>query len=136
MVYPIVLYDYRPNRKPENAKEFLQGFTGWLHTGGYQGYHTLPEQKRIVGCMAHARRKFDKALNVLPKEERANSMAATGLAYCDKLFYLENQFAGLTAKDRYGKRQEQAKPVPDAFLVWAKAQREKAAPKSALEKAL
>ena len=134
--YPIVLYDYKPNRKPENAKEFLQDFTGWLHADGYPGYHTLPEQKRIVGCMAHARRKFNEALNVLPMEERANSTATTGLAYCDKLFYLEDRFAGLSAKERYGKRQEQAKPVLDAFLAWANTQRAKVAPKSALGKAL
>lgn len=134
--YPIVLYDYRPNRKPENAKEFLQGFAGWVHTDGYQGYHTLPEQKRIVGCFAHARRKFDEALNVLPKEDREGSAAAIGIAYCDRLFYLEKQFSGLTVKERYLKRQEQSKPVLDELLAWASVQKQKAAPKSALGKAL
>ena len=33
---PIVLYDYQPNRKAENAKDFLKGFKGWLHTDGYK----------------------------------------------------------------------------------------------------
>ena len=63
--HPIVLYEYKPNRKPENAENFLKGFTGWLHADGYQGYHRLPEQIRVVGCFAHARRKFDEALQVL-----------------------------------------------------------------------
>ena len=27
---PIVLYDYQPNRKTENAEQFLEGFSGWL----------------------------------------------------------------------------------------------------------
>ena len=51
---PIVLYDYQPNRKAENAEQFLEGFSGWLHADGYQGYHRLPEQIRVVGCCAHA----------------------------------------------------------------------------------
>ena len=63
--HPIVLYEYKPNRKPENVENFLKGFTGWLHADGYQGYHRLPEQIRVVGCFAHARRKFDEALQVL-----------------------------------------------------------------------
>ena len=45
---PIVLYDYQPNRKAENAEQFLEGFSGWLHADGYQGYHRLPEQIRVV----------------------------------------------------------------------------------------
>ena len=57
---PIVLYDYQPNRKAENAEAFLNGFTGWLHADGYQGYHRLPTQIRVVGCLAHARRNSTK----------------------------------------------------------------------------
>ncbi len=49
---PIVLYEYQPNRKAENAEKFLEGFSGWLHADGYQGYHKLPEQIRVVGCLA------------------------------------------------------------------------------------
>ena len=64
---PIVLYDYQPNRKAENAEQFLEGFSGWLHADGYQGYHRLPEQIRVVGCWAHARRKFDEALTAVGK---------------------------------------------------------------------
>ncbi|OUP59409.1 hypothetical protein B5F15_04980 [Butyricicoccus pullicaecorum] len=41
---PIVLYDYQPNRKAENAEKFLEGFSGWLHADGCQGYHKLPEK--------------------------------------------------------------------------------------------
>lgn len=31
---PIVLYDYRPNRKAENAEKYLENFKGYLHTDG------------------------------------------------------------------------------------------------------
>ena len=66
--HPIVLYEYRQNRKAENAEAFLKCFTGWLHADGYSGYHRLPENIRVVGYWAHLRRKFDEAVNALPKE--------------------------------------------------------------------
>ena len=47
---PIVLYKCQPNRKAEHAEKFLEGFSGYLHADGYQGYHRLPENIRVVGC--------------------------------------------------------------------------------------
>ena len=64
---PIVLYEYQPDRKQEHPKEFLTGFRGYLHTDGHSGYHNLPESITVVGCWAHARRKFDEAMKSLPK---------------------------------------------------------------------
>ena len=73
--HPIVLYDYRPDRKAKNAEEFLEGFSGYLHADGYQGYHKLRPDIRVVGCWAHARRKFDEAVKSLPKKEQAGCTA-------------------------------------------------------------
>lgn len=134
--HPIVLYDYRPNRKSENAEAFLRGFSGWLHADGYQGYHKLPEQIRVVGCWAHARRKFDEALNALPKETRVGSEAAKGVALCSSLFKIEETLSELSAEERLKQRREQAKPVLDAMLSWAEGLIPKTAAKSALGKAL
>lgn len=133
---PIVLYEYQSSRKAAHAEEFLKGFSGWLHADGYQGYHKLPENIRVVGCWAHARRKFDETLQTLPKEDRKGSLAATGECYCTRLFQLEESFAELTPEERYAKRLEQEKPVLDALLVWANETISKTAPKSALGKAL
>lgn len=83
---PIVLYEYQPNRKAEHAMKFLEGFSGYLHADGYQGYHKLPGNIRVVGCWAHARRKFDEALNALPTDKRKGTTALTGLEYCNQLF--------------------------------------------------
>lgn len=132
--HPIVLYEYSPNRKPKNAEVFLEGFQGWLHADGYPGYHSLPEQIRVVGCWAHARRKFDEAVSSLPKQEQADSAALEGQRYCSALFALEKEFACLTAEERYKQRQERAKPILDALLAWSETK--KAPPKSALGKAL
>ena len=133
---PIVLYEYQPSRKAAHAEEFLQGFSGWLHADGYQGYHKLPENIRVVGCWAHARRKFDEALQTIPKEDRKGSLAATGECYCTRLFQLEESLAELTPEERYTQRLELEKPVLDALLAWANETLPKTAPKSALGKAL
>ena len=133
---PIVLYEYQPNRKAENAENFLKGFSGWLHADGYQGYHKLPDNIRVVGCWAHARRKFDEALYSLPEDKRKGSSAATGLCYCTNLFRLEEAFEDLTPEERTNKRLELAKPVLDALSAWANSLIAKTPPKSALGKAL
>ena len=56
----IVLYEYQPGRHARHPAAFLEGFRGYLHTDGYSGYHKLPEEITVVGCWAHARRKFDE----------------------------------------------------------------------------
>ena len=132
----IVLYEYQSTRKAEHAEHFLQGFSGWLHADGYQGYHKLPGNIRVVGCWAHARRKFDEALQTLPKEMQKDSPAAIGECYCSRLFKLEQAFAELTPEERYEKRLEQEKPVLDALLSWANETQAKTAPKSALGRAI
>ena len=131
---PIVLYDYQPGRGACYPKAFLNGFRGYLHTDGYDVYHSLPDEVTVVGCWAHARRKFDEAVKSLPKGKAKNSSAAQGLAYCNLLFKMEEGLADLPPKERYDQRLEQAKPVLDALLAWANTRT--AAPKSSLGKAL
>ena len=131
---PIVLYEYQPGRGAKHPKEFLAGYKGYLHTDGYQGYHSLPEDITVVGCWAHARRKFDEAVKSLPKGKAKGSSASQGLTYCNLLFGIEQEIADKTAEERYKERLEQAKPVLDAMFAWANSRT--AAPKSALGKAL
>ena len=132
---PIVLYEYQPGRGAKHPKEFLSGYKGYLHTDGYVGYHDLGEDITVVGCWAHARRKFDEAVKSLPKGKVKGSSASQGLAYCNLLFAIEQGLAekNATEKERYDERLEQAKPVLDAMFAWANSRT--AAPKSALGKA-
>ncbi len=103
---------------------------------GYDKDGKLPENIRVVGCWAHARRKFDEALQTLPKEKRKDSLAAAGECYCSRLFQMEKSFVELTPEERYEKRLELEKPVLDALLAWANEASGKTAPKSALGRAL
>ena len=131
---PIVLYEYQPSRGAKHPKEFLNSYKGYLHTDGYAGYHDLGEEITVVGCWAHARRKFDEAVKSLPKGKSKGSSASQGLTYCNLLFGIEQEIADKTAEERYEERLKQAKPVLDAMFVWANSRT--AAPKSALGKAL
>ena len=130
---PIVLYEYQPGRGAKHPKEFLAGYTGYLHTDGYAGYHDLGEDITVVGCWAHARRKFDEAVKSLPKGKAKGSSASQGLTYCNLLFEIDQGLSEETAQKRYEQRLEQAKPVLDAIFAWANTRT--AAPKSALGKA-
>ena len=131
---PIVLYEYQPGRGAKHPKEFLAGYSGYLHTDGYQGYHSLPEDITVVGCWAHLRRKFDEAVKSLPKGKAKGSSASQGLTYCNLLFGIEQEIADKSPEERHKERLKQAKPVLDAMLSWANSRT--AAPKSALGKAL
>ena len=131
---PVVLYDYQPNRKAENAENFLKEFKGFLHTDGYKAYRGI-DDVTIVGCWAHARRRFCEALEVLPEAQKKDSTAAIGLDFCGKLYAIEKKMKDESPKDRLKERQEQSKPLLDAFFAWAKSLGN-IAPKSKLGKAV
>ena len=126
--HPVALYDYQPSRAGVCASKFLEGFSGYLHTDGYDAYHCkLPPEITTVGCWAHMRRKFTDTLKSLPKEVRERSPAQVGLDYCDRLFHLEKGFSEqkLSFQERYQTRLEQSKPLAEKFFAWAAAEYEK-----------
>lgn len=83
---PIVLYDYQPTRAGEHPKRFLTRFQGYLQVDGYSGYHQIPDVT-LVGCWAHARRKFDEALKALPDSQKGKKVKASeGLHFCNQLY--------------------------------------------------
>lgn len=114
----LVLYEYQPDRKHIHPEEFLKEFNGFLHADGYDGYHKLPENITVVGCWAHMRRKFFDALKTLPKDKKSDSNAAKGVAYCDKLFEFEKQFALQTPEKRHEERERLSKPLMNEFFNW------------------
>lgn len=131
---PIVLYEYQPGRGAKHPKEFLNGFKEYLHTDGYAGYHSLPEEITVVGCWARARRKLDEAVRSLPKGKAKGSAASQRLVYCNLLFEIGQGLADKTPEQRQEERLKKAKPVLDAMLAWANVRT--ATPKPALGKAL
>ncbi|WP_281400982.1 IS66 family transposase [sulfur-oxidizing endosymbiont of Gigantopelta aegis] len=45
---PIVLYEYQPTRAGQHAKTFLTGFSGYLQTDGFPGYHIFENENSEV----------------------------------------------------------------------------------------
>lgn len=133
---PIFLYDYRTTRASKNPRKMLKGFKGYLNTDGYGGYNDIPGAK-VVGCFAHARRKFTDALKSLPKGSSSTATSAQeGLDYCNRLFDIERNLESKTSEERHKERLEQSKPVLDEFHLWLVAKKKQTLPKSALGQAI
>jgi transposase len=117
---PIVVYDYQRDRRAIRPETFLRGFSGYLHTDGYAGYHNLPQGITVVGCFGHARRKWDEALKTVPEDKRAASPEAKGKGYIDDLFRLEREYADMSPEVRKNARMEKSKPLMDEYKEWIK----------------
>ena len=61
----LVLFVYNKGRSRAAPEKVLENFTGTLQTDGYKVYQALNTKGDItlLGCMAHARRYFEKSLN-------------------------------------------------------------------------
>jgi len=119
---PLVVAEYKSDRKAKNPAEFLAGFKGYLHTDGWQAYHNLTDDIVVVGCWAHARRKWDEALKAIPASvDKSKTPELKGKRYCDKMFEIEKHIAELPPNKKYKKRQRLLKPIMDEFFVWADA---------------
>ena len=97
--HPIALYEYQPDRRQIRPKEFLRGFQGYLQTDGYSGYNDLDPGVTRVGCLAHLRRKFTDAEKVAEKGKKSPTVT-TAIAYCSKVFKIEEELADLTCEKR------------------------------------
>ena len=141
---PLVLYEYTQGRSGDFAKAFLKGFKGYLHVDGYAGYHKLKEPKEeydpkatLVGCWAHARRKYDEALKAIStKEGIAAETTKRGLEYCNTLFKIEAEMKELSSDARKLRREKEAKLILTAYFEWAEKTAKIVLPKSKLGDAI
>jgi transposase len=134
---PVVLYDYDPARGAGVPKRLLTGYTGYLQTDGYDGYNAVVAVNSLthVGCMAHARRKFDEAVKAQGKNKKRGK-AHRGLALIQKLYRVEKQARKLDPEDRHVRRQQQASPILDELRTWLDDALLQVPPTSATGKAL
>ncbi len=128
----IVLYDYQNTRAGHCARDYLQGYEGYLQVDGYAGYNLT--EATLVGCFAHARRKFIEA-------QRAQAKGKTGKAdwainHIRKLYRIETQIKDKSPAEKQAQRQAQAKPLLDQFKAWLDKSALHVPPKSAIGKAI
>ena len=109
--HPVILYDYTATRERAGPEKFLEGYQGYLQADAYGAYDALfkdPARGLIeVGCWAHARRYFHKAL------ESDQSRMGPALLLIAQLYRVEEQARPLTAEDRLQLRQLQSRPILD-----------------------
>jgi len=68
----LVTYVYSPSRSGQTPKSVLADTRGFLQVDGYSGYNQVcvPDGRTRVGCLAHVRRYFFRALDTAPTEAR------------------------------------------------------------------
>jgi transposase len=137
----VAWYEYRPTRAAYNVKAFLEGYSGYLQTDGYEGYDSAVKDMCgiiHVGCFAHARRKFFEA----DKISGHGKTAEEALEYIRKLYRIERELRNeknekkKTDEEFQTKRKEQAVPVLNDFKAWLLDQVDKVPPSLLLGKAI
>lgn len=121
---PIILYGYSPAGSGNHAREFLNGFHGYLETDGCQGYNGLPDIKRC-SCRAHIRRYFTDAVP-RGKQYDYSQPSVQGVQYCNRLFAIEDFINKKYPGDHEKRKQlrlKKEKPVLEAFWSWLNQQR-------------
>lgn len=113
----IVIFEYTRTRAGKHAQEFLKEFSGYLVTDAYGGYEKVENIIRCL-CWSHVRRYFIESIPLEKGEEIPGSKGAEGREFCNELFKIEKKLSSLTPKDRLTKRQEEIKPVLEAFWCW------------------
>ena len=109
--HPVILYDYTATRQRAGPEEFLKGYRGHLQADAYGGYDAFfkdPARGLIeVGCWAHARRYFHKAL------ESDQGRMGPALLLIAQLYRVEKRARPLGPADRLRLRQFQSQPILD-----------------------
>lgn len=128
----IVLYDYQNNRSGRCAINFLEEYAGYLQVDGYQGYEQT--NATLVGCWAHARRKFKEAevAQVKGKTGKAN----WALNHIQKLYRIETKIKEQSPQEKHTYRQKHALPLLNQFKTWLDKSALQVPPKTALGKAI
>lgn len=128
----IVLYDYQASRSGQCARNYLDGYSGYLQVDGYAGYQQT--ETRLVGCWAHARRKFVEAKKAQPKGK--SGRADWAISHIQKLYRIESAIRDLEPAGKQRSRHERARSLLDEFRSWLDKSVNQVPPKTALGKAI
>lgn len=130
----LAIFRYHKGRGRNTPETLLNNFSGHLQTDGYKVYQNLQTKGRIklIGCMAHARRYFEKAL------DNDEARASYALSLFQKLYSIERKAkehkVDVITKQRY--RSLYAKPILTKMELWLKEQINIVLPKSSIAKAI
>lgn len=128
-----VYLDFQGTRGRDAPHAQLTGFTGTIQTDGYEVYDSLKKvipSLRRIGCAAHCRRKFRRALR------DGDRRAIPFIAQFRRLYRIEAQTKDLTPPERHQVRQREAAPIWVQLQQDAQALKPQLLPNSSLGKAL
>lgn len=127
-----IVYDYTPNRSREGPKAFLKGYRGYLQADAYAGYNERVGNGKatLVGCWAHARRKFVEAKDSDPLRSH------TALVFIGDLYRIEREWRAVEAETRATVRQSMALPILKKFELWLREEAGRVLPKSPMGEAI
>lgn len=128
----VVLFDYHNSRSASCATGYLGAYQGYLQVDGYAGYHHT--QATLVGCWAHARRKFTEAKTAQGK--KPSGKADWALNHIQKLYRVEHQLKDKTVDERYQIRQDKSLPLLEQLEAWLISSQQQVLPKTKLGEAI
>jgi transposase len=130
----LVLFDYQKGRGRDGPTAMLQDFKGHLQTDGYQVYEQFEKHPNIqlVGCMVHARRYFDQAL------QNDNARATHALTYFAQLYTIEKiaRDSAYTHEQRLQLRQDKRVGLLAGLKQWMQDNIMQVTPQSLIGKAI
>lgn len=134
---PLVRYMYHPSRSGEIARSYLAGYEGHLQTDGYEAYNRIGEKEGIVhvGCLAHARRKFDEASKVTGGSPASREF----LSLIGQIYRVEKELRSnesLSKEEFLQQRRERAGPFLEKLKKKLEEKEQRVAPSTALGRAV
>jgi transposase len=131
-----IVYQYTRTREGLHAELFLENFKGYLHVDAYGGYERLTQSGvTLVGCFAHARRKF---FDVATLTKNTNTLAHAALKKIAAIYKIESDLKEQAASSETiaQTRQQKSKPLLHDFKIWLLDNSRKIPPKSPIGQAI
>lgn len=128
-----VILEFDPSRGLEPVRKRLKAFKGTIQTDAYEVYQSLQRKAASIeriGCLAHARRYFYKAL----RENLAE--AVWFITQIRALYRIDNELRGLAPAERHVRRLEKAPQIWERLKARAEELKPRLLPQSTLGKAL
>lgn len=128
-----VFLDFQGTRGRAAPHAQLADFEGTIQSDAYEVYDSLKKvipNLRRIGCAAHARRKFHRALR------DGDPRAIAFIAQFRQLYRLEREAKDLTPHNRHQRRLQEAAPIWEEMRRQAMALQPQLLPQSSLAKAL
>lgn len=113
-----VLYRYSKHHDSQAVDKLLGDYKGYLVADAHAVYDHLYADGDVieVGCWAHCRRYFFKALESDPERAKA------ALSHIGALFRIERTIADAPRKEKERVRRDKTRPIVDRFFEWCDAE--------------